>query len=48
MAKKPREIQLYRIRNPDFYDKAITAYSEKDAAAALARPISEVEPVGEL
>lgn len=35
MVKKPRELQIYRIRNPDFYDKAITAYSEKDAAAAL-------------
>jgi hypothetical protein len=43
MPKKPRELQIYRIRNPDFYDKAITAYSEKDAAAALGT--SDIEAV---
>lgn len=42
MPKKPRELTIYRIRNPDFYDKAIVAYSEKDAAAALGTADIEV------
>jgi hypothetical protein len=32
---KPRELKIYRVRNPDFYEKAVTAYSEKDASFAL-------------
>src|SRR6476659_2935420 len=34
-SKPPRELKLYRICNPDFYEKAVTAYSEKDASFAL-------------
>lgn len=35
MVPKKSTLQVYRVRNPDFYDKAIVGYSEKDAAAAL-------------
>src|SRR4051794_2718848 len=34
-SKPPRELKLFRVRNPDFYEKAVTAYSEKDASFAL-------------
>jgi hypothetical protein len=34
-SKPPRELKVYRVRNPDFYEKAVTAYSEKDASFAL-------------
>jgi hypothetical protein len=36
------ELKIYRVRNPDFYDKAVVAYSEKDAAAALGTTDIEV------
>lgn len=34
-ATKPRELKLYRLKNPDFFDKAVAAYSEAEAQRAL-------------
>ena len=30
-SKKPRELKLYRLKNPDFYEKAVAAHSEDEA-----------------
>ena len=42
-SKPPRELKLYRIRKPDFYDKAVAALSEKDASFALGT--ADIEPM---
>ena len=43
-SKPSRELKVYRVRNPDFYEKAVTAYSERDASFALgAADIEEID-----
>ena len=42
-AAKPRELKLYRLKNPDYFDKAVAAGSEAEARKILGGDVEWID-----
>ena len=42
-SKAPPELKLYRLKNPDFYDKAVAADSEAEARKVIGADVELID-----